>query len=157
MNERDVDVAVVGAGFAGLYMLHRLRGLAEGEYKNGAVLTKLLLRDEPLPPGDAADAPEAAAVAEEMSVEKVKEAFSQMRGVIIMMRQNAEEAKKAGNEEQLALMKEGLAGMRKGMVDAQNEIIADDTGTVDEKDKEAILKMIEERIKEIDEIAALLD
>jgi cation diffusion facilitator CzcD-associated flavoprotein CzcO len=26
----DIDVAVVGAGFAGLYMLHRLRGLGLG-------------------------------------------------------------------------------------------------------------------------------
>ncbi len=25
--DRDYDVAIVGAGFAGLYMLHRLRGL----------------------------------------------------------------------------------------------------------------------------------
>src|SRR5436190_11592087 len=27
LGDRDVDVVVVGAGFAGLYMLHRLRGL----------------------------------------------------------------------------------------------------------------------------------
>jgi len=27
MSEQEYDVAVVGAGFAGMYLLHRLRGL----------------------------------------------------------------------------------------------------------------------------------
>jgi cyclohexanone monooxygenase len=27
MADRDLDVVIVGAGFAGLYMLHRLRGM----------------------------------------------------------------------------------------------------------------------------------
>ena len=27
MSEQEYDVAIIGAGFAGLYLLHRLRGL----------------------------------------------------------------------------------------------------------------------------------